>query len=137
MSNNRLQQDKNGLSLHGDDFINNGEEQLSQQPLEIGSAPKGNSLPSQSNRPASPKRVGLIPQRPRNVTGQIYNLVTSTIQVMRGWTGKMAAIADQAIQPSTPDIERYPAPAPGVSVPLPERSKRWKRSRALRIAMMI
>src|SRR5258705_11665817 len=110
---------------------------MNQQPLEISPAPKGNSSPSLSERPASPKRPGLIPQRPRNVTGQIYNLVTSTIQVMRGWTDKMAAIADQAIQPSTPTIERYPVPASGVSAPLPERSKRWKRSPTLRITMII
>ena len=138
MSYNGLQQDKNSLSLHADDFTNDyGEQQLNQQPLEISSAPEGSALPSQSKRPASPKRAGLIPQRPRHVTSQIHNLVTSTIRVMRGWTGKMAAIADHAMQPSTPYIERYPAPASGVSSPLPERSKRWKRSHTLRLTMMM
>ncbi len=110
---------------------------MNQQPPGIDPAPKGDSSPSLSARLASPQRPGLIPKRPRDVSDQIYNLVANTIQVVRGWTGKMATLADQVIQPSASTIERYPAPASGLSAPLPERSKRWKRSRTLRLTMMM
>ena len=58
--------------------------------------------------PASPERPDIIPKRPRNahVPGQLYDLVANTLQVVRGWTGKMVAIADQVMQlPATPSAD--------------------------------
>jgi membrane peptidoglycan carboxypeptidase len=139
-STNWEQQDKNYAFLHADSLTSDFEEQQQQlqdqQAFGISTAPKGNAS---QTLPTSSERPDIIPKRPRNahVPDQLYNLVANTLQVVRGWTGKMVAIADQVMQPpATPPTDSYPAPASGVSTPLPEPSKRWKRSRTLRITMM-
>ncbi len=155
-SNNWERQDKNYLPLHTDRLTSNSEERQQQLPeQQIDAYPKwgaSQTFPAPPERPdiipkwdasqtfpAPPERPDIIPKRPRNahVPDQLYDLVANTLQVVRGWTGKMVAIADQVMQiPATPCADSNPAPASGVSTPLPEQPKRWKRSRALRITMM-
>lgn len=142
MSDNKVQADDNKISIRMESIISkNGEiqlqgQQLSQQPLGLNFTPKGASQ-TLSAQPGSSQRPGIIPKRPRNGSVQIHNLVVNTLQILHSWSGKMTTIADQTIQPSVFSIDRYPALPSGVSAPLPEHTKRWRRSRTLRTLMMI
>ncbi len=72
-------------------------------------------------------------------------LLGNTFQVMRGWSGKfsaisnkMAAAAGYTMQPPAPYMERVHPPATtAVEAPIEQPSQRWKRSRTLRITMIM
>ncbi|GHO88937.1 transglycosylase domain-containing protein [Dictyobacter formicarum] len=69
-------------------------------------------------------------------------LLTHTMNMVRHWSGKVAAVAGHKILPPAPYMERYhgAAPASGGTIlqtPLPQRKTPWRRSRTLRIAMQM
>ncbi|GER87099.1 hypothetical protein KDW_12610 [Dictyobacter vulcani] len=69
----------------------------------------------------------------------VPGLLSTTVDLVRRWSGKMATVAGYKIQPPAPYMERYhmPAPGPVVSTPQPQRKRAWRRSRTLRIAMQM
>ncbi len=70
-------------------------------------------------------------------------VVASTLNMMRSWSGKVAALAGYRAEPPAPYMERYhtpqmpPAMKGTPTLPAATRRHRWKRSRTLRIAMQM
>jgi len=110
-------------------------------------------------RPVVPTRSGLLSQqgelqnqqRPQIANGGQYpsvnrsaGLLENTFQAIRGWSGKfsaisnkMAAMAGYSMQPPAPYMERSHPPAIVPETPVQQQSEQWKRSRALRITMLM
>ncbi|GCE11358.1 transglycosylase domain-containing protein [Tengunoibacter tsumagoiensis] len=98
-------------------------------PVQTG--PQGSSVPSPI--PARPRgQGGLHPQDPAK-------LVTNTLDLMRRWSGKMAAVAGYQPDAVEPPRERYHPPAPRPSSVQNSQPaghlarRRWRRSRTTRI----
>src|SRR5260370_4560615 len=110
-------------------------------------------------RPVVPTRSGLLSQqgelqnqqRLQMANGGQYppvnrsgGLLENTFQAIRGWSGKfsaisnkMAAMAGYSMQPPAPYMERSHPPAIVPETPVQQQSEQWKRSRALRITMLM
>ncbi|GLV57384.1 hypothetical protein KDH_42200 [Dictyobacter sp. S3.2.2.5] len=62
------------------------------------------------------------------------NVLSNTVDMMRRWSGKVAAVAGHQVQPPAPYMDYYRPPSPpGPHQPVIRTSRPWKRSRALRI----
>ncbi|HEY4034666.1 MAG TPA: transglycosylase domain-containing protein [Ktedonobacteraceae bacterium] len=102
--------------------------------------------------PAGPTRSGLLSQQrsqqPQIANGSQYppaGLLGNTFQTIRGWSGKisvisnkMAAMAGYSVQPPAPYMER--AHPPAMATPetvVQQQPEPWKRSRTLRIMMLM
>ena len=91
-------------------------------------APSGALVPARSAPPQfSPQAQSQLPHT--------HGLVANTLQAMRDWSGKFAAVAGYRPEPPAPPLERYHAPAgvPVVERPRPKKSQPWRRSRTTRI----
>ncbi|WP_161981977.1 transglycosylase domain-containing protein [Dictyobacter alpinus] len=74
--------------------------------------------------------------------GSIPGFLSTTVDLVRHWSGKVAAVAGYKVQPPAPYMERYhaPNPQPAITespVSQPQRKRSWRRSRTLRIAMQM
>jgi membrane peptidoglycan carboxypeptidase len=128
--------------------------QQSDQPPSSGPATRM-SAPS----PIAPTGSGLLSQQrdlQRQQSLQIANggqhppmnkaggLLNQTFQMVQGWSGKftaisnkMAAMAGYNIQPPAPYMELNHSPASASEIPAEQLSEPWKRSRALRVTMIM
>jgi membrane peptidoglycan carboxypeptidase len=100
---------------------------------QMGQPPTGGfRQPLPTNPPGTPGQVpsGHFLQNPLG-----RGVLSHTLNMVRRWSGKMAAVAGYAPQPPAPYMERYRVPSqPGISQGLPMLpSERWKRSSALRV----
>jgi membrane peptidoglycan carboxypeptidase len=81
-------------------------------------------------------REQYVPQTPPSFQAQPQQWAANAMQMMRRWSGKMAAQHAQHYgQPEPPMVLRHPP-----QTPLPvtaQRAQRWKRSRTIRIAMQM
>ncbi|MGH2482319.1 MAG: hypothetical protein ACRDHW_21945, partial [Ktedonobacteraceae bacterium] len=95
--------------------------------------PQMSQMPQVSQRP--PQQGPMLPPGQQQARPQQQHWVANTMQTMRRWSGRVAAVppVDQ-----NPLVLYRPPVAP--SRPLPPtlpRSKRWKRSRTIRIALQM
>jgi membrane peptidoglycan carboxypeptidase len=72
----------------------------------------------------------LTPKQPSRIAGQQW--FANTVQKVRGWSGRMAAVPPVDQNP----LVLYRPPTSPKPVPLP-KARRWKRSRSVRVAMMM
>ncbi|GER87098.1 hypothetical protein KDW_12600 [Dictyobacter vulcani] len=81
------------------------------------------------------------PVAPQPPMRQRSGLLSNTVDMMRRFSGKMAAVANHGqppVQPPDPYMALYrPAPTPAPEVFSTQRSRPWKRSRVLRINKQI
>ncbi len=89
--------------------------------------------PSQHVPPAVQAPQGAPPYvpSPQQQAGPAPSFFANAMQTMRRWSGKMAATRGGVVDEGPLVLYRPPAP------PLPARSKPWKRSRSVRIAMQM
>jgi membrane peptidoglycan carboxypeptidase len=103
--------------------------------------PQQAQLPSSQQQPPQPPQAPqqgawpeaqswVTPKGPARIVGQQW--IANTVQKVRGWTGRMAAVQPVDQNP----LVLYRPPTPPDPVPQP-RSRRWKRSRSMRVAMMM
>ena len=96
-------------------------------------APSDALLPVPS--PAPP-----LPPYQQRLSPPAHNIVTNSLQAMRDWSGKVAAVAGyhpDPVAPPAPPLELY---RPHVGMPAtaaghvrPQKPRRWRRSRATRV----
>ena len=112
--------------------------------FKVGTAPLPSSSPSTaiaSNKSPSLSASGFPRGQSLGISSKTkrQSVVVNTVNVVRQWSGKVAALAGHVPLPPAPYMERYQAPAvsqqykPMLS-PLP---KRWKRSRTLRVSQLM
>ena len=112
--------------------------------FKVGTAPLPSSSPSTaiaSNKSPSLSASGFPRGQSLGISSKTkrQSVVVNTVNVMRQWSGKVAAFAGHVPQPPAPYMERYHTPTvsqqykPMLS-PLP---KRWKRSRTLRVSQLM
>ncbi len=127
------------------------------------STPPGRSFPSQSGllsqagmQPAKsgllsqagmqPAKSGLLsqagmqPAKSGLLSAHQQNIIANTLQTVRGWSGKIAAMAGHRVLPPEPPLERYRPYAEVVEAPLlstQTKAQPWKRSRTVRIVKQI
>ncbi len=82
----------------------------------------------------SERPIQQTPPIPQNQPVQ-QRWAANAMQKVRQWSGKMAV--QTYGQPAPPMVLRHPAQTQVPQTPLPLRTKRWKRSRTIRVAMQM
>ena len=138
MSNNYWNQQRNsnhpaqqGGSPRTDSMIGNYSEQSVQRPPQyspsVGQAPQGMPPYSQMSPLPPPQQ----PAWPAPQQWPSHSFLGNAIQTVRRLTGKMAAVRGQNVDQNPLVLYRPSTP------PLPPKSKPWKRSRSVRLAMLM
>ncbi|GHO88938.1 transglycosylase domain-containing protein [Dictyobacter formicarum] len=78
------------------------------------------------------------PQAQPMTAQQRHRMLSNAVDMMRRWSGKMAAVAGHQVQPPAPYMDHYRPPStPAVEMSPSSASRPWKRSRTLRINQQI
>ncbi len=99
---------------------------------------ENNSYSPMSSGPSQPSMRRAAPVQPGSPQSlnqfKPNTLFSNTMQAVRSWSGKMASVAGYTYQPPAPPMERYHPTLPTADSMFPQtRSRRWRRSRTLRI----
>lgn len=95
--------------------------------------------PIQNNgQPQQQVRGQYVPQTPSGPQGQSQQWATNAMRMVRSWSGKVVAQHAQRYgQPEPPMVLRHTPQTPFPTTSTQQRTRRWKRSRTIRIAMQM